>query len=258
MTSIDIQQVREKIESDLEWRLDEIAFFSNQLNSFRLLNISESEKRRVSNEKRKYRKLLVLILYSHFEGFFRFAFSLFVETLNNANIELSKVIDVLAVSSLQKTFLEYEKSKSNIELDSSIFNKTNKRLEQRVKFLDELSNMQKGGFLKLPISSNHLDKTSVIYTESNLSPEVFEKILFRLGFDNTLFGLGEVELKKTLNEFLQKRHGIAHGDGKFKDGVEDNQYLKYKSAFDKIVKIIPIAIHNALNQKTFLKPEHRL
>ena len=45
------------MEIELAWRQEEIAFFKNQLNYV------------TEDKKGKYRKSLVLILYSHFEGY---------------------------------------------------------------------------------------------------------------------------------------------------------------------------------------------
>ena len=50
-------ELRAALEADMAWRQEDLAFFKNQLN-----NISEDDKDR-------YRKSLVLILYSHMEGF---------------------------------------------------------------------------------------------------------------------------------------------------------------------------------------------
>ena len=52
-------EFRANLESELAWRQEEIAFFKNQLNY-----ISE-------NDKSRYRKSLVLILYSDLEGYIK-------------------------------------------------------------------------------------------------------------------------------------------------------------------------------------------
>lgn len=50
-------ELRELLEDELLWRFEEINFFKKQL-----INLEEE------NEQRKYRKSMVLILYSHLEG----------------------------------------------------------------------------------------------------------------------------------------------------------------------------------------------
>ncbi|MDX2303590.1 MAG: hypothetical protein NW226_12370 [Microscillaceae bacterium] len=56
---------------------------------------------------------------------------------------------------------------------------------------------------------------------------------------------------------MGRRNGIAHGDGKFKDGVTERQYNDFKRAFDKIVNLLPPVITKALTEKLYLKPEFR-
>ena len=54
----ELENIRTQLEGELKWRLDEIHFLHNQQNH-------------ISNEKDQncYRKALVVMLYSHFEGF---------------------------------------------------------------------------------------------------------------------------------------------------------------------------------------------
>jgi len=255
---MDIDNIREQIEKDLEWRLDEIAFFTAQLNHFRKLNLSEHEERRIENNQKRFRKVLVLILYAHFEGFFRYSLMLYVEAINEEQINLSEAIDVLVASSLYREFGQYDDSKERIKSESSEFNKANKRLKNRVNLIQELNKLWQESKINLPISDRHNDKGSVLYTESNLNFEIIEKILYRLGFPSDILDL-EIsgrKFKDVLNEFLGRRNAIAHGD-KLKKGIDEKQYNEFKTVFDKIITIIPIAITKALNEKLYLKEQFR-
>ena len=51
-------EFRAELEEELRWRQEELAFFKNQLVDIVLENDAD-----------RYRKSLVLILYSHFEGY---------------------------------------------------------------------------------------------------------------------------------------------------------------------------------------------
>ncbi|MCI8917415.1 MAG: hypothetical protein HFH29_01340 [Eubacterium sp.] len=53
-------ELRAALEIELAWRQEELAFFKNQLNEI------------AEEHKNKYRKSLVLILYSHLEGYIKF------------------------------------------------------------------------------------------------------------------------------------------------------------------------------------------
>lgn len=257
MTSTDIQKYRVEIETDLLWRLDEIAFYTNQLNNFRAINLSDFEKIRIDNDKTRYRKLLVLILYAHFEGFFRYAFEVYVNALNKEDIDISKALDVLTVSSLQKSFLEYDMLKEQINQDSSEFSKHNKRVLHRLQLIQKIDTSRESGKISLHIGKDYKDQASVIYTESNLNPEIIDRILFRLGFSNDALNLNDNKFRLEINEFLGRRHSIAHGDGKLKEGVTDKQYNGFRASFDRVINTIPIIITKAMNDKLYLKPEFR-
>lgn len=69
------REFRESLETEREWRSNELAFFKRQLNFIP----DEADKDR-------YRKGLVLILYSHWEGFVRFALQSYVDCLNMTSV----------------------------------------------------------------------------------------------------------------------------------------------------------------------------
>lgn len=257
MNENQINEYRSLIEKDLEWRTEEIALFSNQIRNFKPSNTSEEKIKRTDLDKKRFRKLLVLILYAHFEGFFRYSFRIYVDAINDANIEIEKAVDRLTVTSLYKEFGEYDNLKELINVDSSDFSKVNKRLENRQKLFEKITKRQIGGKIKLHVTNNHNDKNSILYTESNLNYVVITKILYRLGFEPSEFEFDEINFKNTLNEFLEKRNSISHGDGKYKDGVEEKDYSNFKDLFDKAVKFISVVITNCLREKRYLKSEYR-
>ena len=62
-----VEDFRAQLEEELTWRTEEILFFQNQCST-----IEQEELRD------KFRRALVLLLYSNFEGFCKFGFSLYV------------------------------------------------------------------------------------------------------------------------------------------------------------------------------------
>lgn len=261
---MDIDSICTQIEEDLTWRLDEIRFFTAQLNNFKPLNMGEEEKqkienKRVENDQKRFRKALVLMLYAHFEGFFRFSFKLYVDTINEEKINLSEAIEVLVASSLHTEFGNYDNLKELVNQESSVVNKAVKHLERRVNLIQEIERSRRENKVKLPISNIPNDKNSVIYTESNLKFDVIEKILYRLGFSTDIFKLqiSGKTFQSALNEFLGRRNAIAHGDGTFKDGVDEKPYNEFKQVFEQVTNLIPQVITNALREKLYLKEEFR-
>lgn len=63
--------LRAELEAEMAWRQEDLAFFKNQLS-----NISNE------TEKEKYRKSLVLILYSHMEGYIKIALQTYIKYIN--------------------------------------------------------------------------------------------------------------------------------------------------------------------------------
>ena len=63
------------MEIELAWRQEEIAFFKNQLNYV------------TEDKKGKYRKSLVLILYSHFEGYTKICLQTYIQYINSQNLD---------------------------------------------------------------------------------------------------------------------------------------------------------------------------
>ncbi len=171
MTDNEINDIRVMIERDIKWRQDEISFLSNLIN-----NIEGSNK---DDLKKIYRKTLVITLYAHFEGYFKYAFEVYAETLNSLDIEIEKVISVLKISSLNNVFSKYDEQNKWIQ-GTFLYEKNNKRFINRkilIESIDSLNNNK----LRLPISSSSDNKNSIVFTESNLTPNVIDKILYRLG-----------------------------------------------------------------------------
>ncbi len=253
MNSIEIEELRTTIEKDLAWRNEEISFYSSLLNH--ISGRSNDETNKLASI---YRKNLVLALYAHFEGFFRFAFETYAYALNESKIGAEKAIEVLCASSLNKEFMNYENSNNWIVTDDE-FSKAHKKIANRVSLIENISK-GKLNHLELPIS-NFRDKSSIVNTESNLSPDVIDRILYSLGIHQKL-GLSGNEFSKLMGligAFVKKRNGIAHGDNKneYKNGVSASEYETFKKSYDSITNLIGPIITKSLSEKLYLKPEYR-
>lgn len=99
-------ELRAALEAELAWRQEELAFFKNQLN-----NISDE------NDRRRYRKSLVLILYSHMEGYIKIALQTYIQYINSQQILRKDAISGLMVAGMHKEFLAYE----NLDRKCTIF-----------------------------------------------------------------------------------------------------------------------------------------
>lgn len=243
---MDMESVRLQIEKDLEWRSKEIRSLEGQLNNFTS---------RAEDDAKRFRKALVLMLYAHFEGFFRYSFRLYVEELNNKSIRVSEAVEVLVVASLYKEFGSYDNGKSE-NTNSEDINGVQRRIKQRAELITSIYNLYETGIVKLPLGDDHRDKSSIINTESNLNADVIKKIFDRLGLSSDDIFKMKVDgrtLKSVLNEFLGRRNAVAHGDGSSRDGISSDEYREYQDVFKKVTEHIPIMICNALREEKYLK-----
>ena len=89
-------ELRAALEMELAWRQEELAFFKNQLNEI------------PENNKDRYRKSLVLILYSHMEGFIKICLQTYIQYINSQKLKRGDVNTELMVAGLYKEFIAYE------------------------------------------------------------------------------------------------------------------------------------------------------
>lgn len=88
--------LRAQLEMELGWRQEELAFFKNQLNEI------------PEEYKDKYRKSLILILYSHLEGYIKISLQYYIQYINSQELNRKDVTIGLMVASMDKEFLAYE------------------------------------------------------------------------------------------------------------------------------------------------------
>lgn len=82
-------ELREELEEELRWRQEELAFFKNQLS-----NINSEE------DSCRYRKSLVFLLYSHFEGYVKIALQTYIKYLNSLSLHQRDVIPKTLIESV--------------------------------------------------------------------------------------------------------------------------------------------------------------
>src|SRR5437763_761918 len=90
---MNIAQLWAEMEEDLRWRQDEIRFFQNHLETI------DSE-----DDRERFRRALVLLLYAHFEGFCKFALTLYVDSINKSGITCAEATPAIAAASLSDLF----------------------------------------------------------------------------------------------------------------------------------------------------------
>ncbi|WP_429968207.1 MAE_28990/MAE_18760 family HEPN-like nuclease [Enterococcus sp. AZ046] len=217
-----------QIEGELTWRSEELIFLKNQL------SIIEKEE-----DKERYRKSLVVMLYSYYEGFCKSAFQIYINAINSENLKRKDVNLLIRTSSMHEIFLNYgneskKDSRFNKELpDDSKLHKYSRQvvfIEEFANFLNETVNIPEG----------------VVDTESNLKPVVLKKILYRLGF-----AFEEIDISEnTINKLLGYRNAISHGSKK--NGISEEEYNKLEKDVKTLMDTIRIIINKAIISDDYL------
>ena len=220
------EELRTAMETELAWRQEELAFLKNQLS-----NIQEEIQRD------KYRKCLVLMLYSHFEGFIKICLLSYIQYVNSLHLKRENFNEELVVSSMHREFNAYDNNdeKCNIFKKKLPEDKRLHRFYRRVNLLEELDVFKQNDLL-IP------DET--VDTESNLWYIVLQKNLYKVGLPIDLFG----DLSSDIDALVNRRNSIAHGTERA--GVSENEYLKWETKTNRVMEeIIKCIYHNVCYEK---------
>lgn len=224
---MNLPDLRAQIEAEQAWRRDEILFFQNQGSLLALAGARD-----------KFRRALVVLLYSHFEGFCKFALQVYVDAVNQTGISCGEANYALAAASLSDLFAALRDPNRkcdefrNLLPDDSYLH----RFARDREFIERSSRFE-GRRLKVP--------DDIVDTESNLKPVVLRKILFRLGLNHENFKSFEGDIHKLLN----CRNKIAHGESRA--GVSQNDYETLRNAVFRIMDGITAQITSALAKEEF-------
>lgn len=218
--------MRSDLEEELAWRQEELAFFKNQL-----CNISNI------NNKEKYRKSLILMLYSHFEGFTKIGLQTYIQYINSQQIERKKVNANIIAASMSKELNAYD----NLDKKSKVFKRklpddTNlHRFSRRVDLIEAMDDFK---------SQTVWIEDDIIDTESNMWYIVLKKNLYKMGLPLNVFE----PFEKSINALVNKRNGIAHGNSR--SGISESEYEELeKDIFDVMSNITRILFDYANNNK---------
>ena len=225
MTANDL---RTELEAELAWRQEDLAFFKNQLSN-------------ISNEadQDKYRKSLVLILYSHLEGYIKIALQTYIKYINAENLPRRDVISGLMAASMNSEFNAYD----NLDRKCNVFRRelpedsALHRFFRRVDFLDQLEDFK---------DATLIIDDSVINTESNLWYVVLQKNLYKIGLPVNMFE----QYRGDIDALVNRRNSIAHGDSH--SGVSLHEFSNWETKINRVMTDITILIYDYFNHKHYL------
>lgn len=222
-------QLQQEIENEYSVRLSELIKMEN----FHKLNDNGNE-----DFAGLYRKSLIIILYSHFEGFCKKVLLIYVDYINRIDLLTENVKDGLAASNM---LLEFNRlvdgNYKPIVLGEKALKEDGKlqNYGRRKEFMNSYRNVMSK---KLKISEEIVD------TESNLKSHVLKKLLFQLDMDFTIVD----SCQKDLNELVYKRNAYAHGDLVRMPSIDE--YSNFRNKILKLMEDIKFIIcDNFINQK---------
>lgn len=221
-----LDDIRAEMEQELNWRIDEIRFLKNQIFNFNK-----------TLEKEKFRKAMVVMLYSHFEGFLKTVLLIYIKSINDLNLFRKDVNENLQAASMHNIFKLYDDK----DRKCKIFKRElpdDKNIHRNFRQVDLL--IQLSEFLD---ESLKLEDT-IIDTESNLKSHILRKNLFRIGINHEAFK----EHEKNIDMLVNLRNSIAHGSERM--GIKETDYEKLeKSVLEIMDGSILILIDQLKNEK---------
>ncbi len=221
-------ELRAALETELAWRQEELAFFKNQLNSIK------------EDNKSKYRKSLVLVLYAHLEGYIKISLQTYIQYINSQQLSRKDVNTGLMVASMYKEFLAYE----NLDRKCEIFRRELPddarlhRLFRRIDFMEKVDDFKEQ---KLNIDDQ------IINIESNLRYIVLQKNLYKIGLPIDLFN----DYQSDIDALVNRRNSIAHGD--FKAGVTAQEFSNWETKVFSILSGVTRLLYDYANNKRYLQ-----
>lgn len=225
-------ELRAALEIELAWRQEELAFFKNQLNETLEAN------------KDRYRKSLVLILYSHMEGYVKICLQTYIQFINSQELNRNDVGTGLMVAGMHKEFVAYE----NLDRKCGIFHKElpeDARLHRFYRRVDFMEKVEDFKTQKLYIDDQIID------TESNLWYIVLQKNLYKVGLPVDLFD----EYCRDIDALVNRRNSIAHGN--FRSGVTEQEFTNWESKVSSILSGMTIVIYDYANRGKYIS-EHKV
>lgn len=223
-----LEEFQTELELEKQWREDDIRFFHNLQATLEKIE-----------DRERLRRSIVGMLYAHIEGFVYFSFNLYLNSINELELQCKDVKPAIAAASLNKEFVALK----NPEKKNPIFKRqlpNDTKLHQTCREIDFLENFYTIQEQKVKIPRDYIN------TENNIGPNVLRKLLYQMGLDyNDLDGIST-----ELSQLLNIRNDIAHG--KSRTGIEDRDYNKFKDCFNTIFSRLSNLLVNSFSNQDFL------
>lgn len=196
------------MEDSLSWRVNEFLALKNLLRADNNVPVV---------------KTLIVMLYAHFEGFFKDCLECYIKYINSTNLTLSNYTDTIITASLNREYMAFEDS-----------NRRCKELTTVPPAEEFLHRYHRRRELTKKFTSNYLDKKirideKIINTKSNLGYSVLQENLYVLGLDYNYFA----DKQNTIRKLVRLRNAVAHGSQK-----EPIEFIEFEKIEKDILEIM--------------------
>ena len=226
IVSMQIVEFRTEMEEALSWRKNEIVTLKNLLRE---------------DNKAPVVKTLIVMLYAHFEGFFKDCLECYVKYINSTERELSDFNNSLKAASLSMEYAAFEdmnrkcKELTEIPPAENFLHRFHRRKELTEKFVSD--------YLTRKIRIND----EIINTKSNLSYNVVQENMYILGLDYNYFS----EKEKTITKLVRLRNSVAHGSQRAP--IEFAEYEKIENDIFEVMEDIIKYLFEFCSEEKYLK-----
>jgi hypothetical protein len=224
---MNLLDIRAELEDEQTWRRDEIRFLTN-----RLADLDTDE------DKNRYRRAVLLLLYAHFEGFCKTALLIFVRAINRESLSCDAVQPALMAATCRSILrsLADPNSKSDFFRNGAPDDEKLHFVWRSQEFLKRLAEVL-GKPVDIP--------DDVVDTESNLWPIVLKKNLFRLGFEHDRLSAHD----GTIHNLVNRRNNIAHGLER--TGIPEADFEKLQKAVYAVMDEVMSMVTDSLLKQSF-------
>jgi hypothetical protein len=217
---VDVLAVREDLEADLAWRMDELRHLRNSL----LGDFRQDEWPAVA-----LRSILVM-QYAHLEGLTRTALAAYAQAVNEEGLLGDDLQPQLFASSLAREFKALRGGAGDADEADGKFTK---RAKREVDFVIRLRTMSEG-----PVA---IDPDDAVSMEMNLGRDVLQRSLFSLGIPPSRV---EDAHYRALEFVRRCRNDVAHGGRN--ERVEPGLYLSHQRKCEDLMHHLVRLVTQAL------------
>ncbi len=224
---MDLQGFRTEMEDSVTWR---------KLEYMALRNLLKDQ-----NDNIPIIKTLVVMLYAHFEGFFKDCLELYIQFLNSTNQELNKYTEYIVAASLHKMFNSYEDTNRKCK----IFKNAAPSEDYLHRFYrrKEITTLFTENFLQQKIKIAN----DLINTKSNLMYDVLQENFYKFGLDFHKFD----EKSTFINKLVNLRNNVAHGSQK--QPIDFTEFEKIESNVFDIMEQLIIYLYDEAKDGKYYK-----